>query len=215
MRGVKVVSFDVDGTLVDRRFCDLVWERGVPGLYARKEGLDLERAREYVLGEYRKVGERRLEWYDIRYWFRRLGLGEEWRELLRDYEREIVLYPEVPGVLENLSGEYPLVVTSNSAREFLDVELREIGRCFARVFSATSDFGRVKKTASVYRRVCEALNVEPREMAHVGDHRNFDSLVPRRLGVQAFYLDRRGRETGKFVVHDLREFESRLTDATR
>ncbi len=48
-------------------------------------------------------------------------------------------------------------------------------------------------------------------MVHVGDHYEFDYLIPRALGIQAFYLDRSARREGDFVLWDLRDIENRLS----
>src|SRR4030066_494040 len=72
---VKVVSFDVEGTLVTPDFSYAVWFEAIPQRYAEKNGINLELARKAVEEEYRKVGDQRLEWYDVRYWFDKLGLG--------------------------------------------------------------------------------------------------------------------------------------------
>jgi putative hydrolase of the HAD superfamily len=68
----------------------------------------------------------------------------------------------------------------------------------------------VKKTAEFYQQVCDILNVDPQEIVHVGDHYDFDYLVPRRLGMQAFYLDRSGERVGEFVLHNLKDLEGRF-----
>jgi hypothetical protein len=46
----------------------------------------------------------------------------------------------------------------------------------------------------------------------VGDHYEFDYLVPRRLGIDAFFLDRLDKQRGEFVIKDLRELEKRILD---
>ena len=65
----RIISFDMDGTLIASEFTDWVWGHGIPTLYAEKMGLPFERAKEAVEKEYKKVGEGALEWYDIKYWF--------------------------------------------------------------------------------------------------------------------------------------------------
>jgi putative hydrolase of the HAD superfamily len=103
-------------------------------------------------------------------------------------------------------------LTSNAGREFIEIEMEATGldKYFDRIFSATSDFRVVKKTGEFYQQICHILNVDPQEIVHVGDHYDFDYLVPRRLGIQAFYLDRSGERTGEFILHNLRDLEERI-----
>jgi len=54
------------------------------------------------------------------------------------------------------------------------------------------------------------LVVDPGEMVHVGDHYEFDYLVPRALGIQAFFLDRSKQRKGDLVLWDLGGLDQRL-----
>jgi HAD superfamily hydrolase (TIGR01549 family) len=208
----KIISFDMDGTLVDPEFTDWVWSHGIPSLYAEKVGLPFEAAKAFVEGEYRKVGEGAIEWYDIKYWFRFFQLEMGWQVLMERYVDKINIYPDVNHLLDRLKDHFILVLTSNAGREFIDVELKAtgLGRYFDRIFSATSDFGEVKKTIGFYHRICQILGASPQEIVHVGDHYEFDYLVPRALGIRAFYLDRSGEQRGDFIISDLRDLEKGL-----
>ena len=209
---ISTVSFDMNGTITQGRFVDLVWGEGVPTLYARSRGIPVDKAKELVFREYAELGEQRTDWYDIRYWFKRFGLGEDWTGLLMSFRSEVAPFPEAVEVLEQMGKEYRLVVTSNASRDFMDIELAAAGLdgYFSSLFSCTSDFGEVKKTPEVYARVCRALSISPDEMAHVGDHPLFDYTAPSQLGIRAFHLDRNGAVDGDFVVRDLKEFMSRI-----
>ena len=202
----------MNGTLTEDRFTALVWGEGIPRLYSQKEKMPLAKAKEYVFREYEKIGEERKEWYDIKYWFDFFGLGKDWRGLLKSFEHEIKPFPEVPLVLERLSQAHKLIVTTNASKEFFDIELEAAGLkgYFASIFSSTSDFGEVKKTPGIYLKICQSLGIKPEEMAHLGDHRLFDFVVPSSLGVRAFYLDREGKEKGDFIVRNLSEFYDKL-----
>ena len=202
----RYLSFDLDGTLVDLAFTDLVWHQGVPELYAQRRGIDLAQARELVLQEYRSVGDRALEWYDIAYWFRHLDLPGGWKDLLERYASQVRVYPEVHEVLNQLREHYSLIVLSNAAREFIDVEMNQSGltEYFDLVVSATSDFGLVKKSPAFYQRICKLLGVGPHELMHVGDHWEFDYQIPRGMGIAAFYISRGGDRSGPDVIRDLR-----------
>ncbi len=210
MAGIEVVSFDMEGTLIDNSYSNLIWETDIPRLYGEKHGLDMEGARAKVLGEYAQVGEDRPEWYDIDYWFKRLGLDDDWRELLRQREDACRVYSEVPRVLERMSGEYTLIVSSNTIREFLEVQLTKLPDVFTKVYSAPTDLKTLKKTESFYGRICKEMGVNPSSMAHVGDSFKFDYEEPRKLGIYSFFLDRQGRSSGEHTVCDLDEFEEKL-----
>jgi putative hydrolase of the HAD superfamily len=202
----------MDGTLVDPEYTDWVWLHGIPTLYAEKGGLSFEEAKHFVVEEYLKVGEGAIEWYDIKYWFKFFKLEQNWKDLMERYVDKIDIYPDINPLLARLRGRFPLVLTSNAGREFIDVEMEATGlrKYFNQIFSATSDFRMVKKTIDFYCRICEILKVEPREVVHVGDHYEFDYLVPRSLGIHAFYLDRSGERNGEFVLRDLRNLEEKL-----
>jgi len=213
---IKIVSFDLDGTLVDNSFTDSIWFEGLPQFYAERKGMTLDEAKGYLKGEYDKVGMERLEWYDIKYWFNKYVGHQGWKSLFDRVKSRVRLYPEVLTVLRELKDSgYQLIIVSNSAREFLDLELEETGIVpyFNRVFSSTSDFKEVKKTSHFYAKICTALHVLPYRIAHVGDNWNFDFQAPRRLGITAFYLDRSGQQTGEYVIHSLAELIERLKEA--
>ncbi|MGC8849348.1 MAG: HAD family hydrolase [Candidatus Bathyarchaeia archaeon] len=220
---VRVVSFDMDGTLVDYSFIDAVWFEGVPRLYAEKWGLSMEDARENVTREYDRVGEDRPEWYDIKYWLNRFGLNEDWRRLLEKYTGRIRTYDDVFETLRDLGRRYLLVLNSNSPREFLDLELEHsgLGGFFHRVFSSTSDFHQVRKTGEYYFKICGLLGISPREMVHVGDNLKFDFQIPREVGIFAVYLDREGRyhknniRGDLVVINSLRELDRILEGLDR
>jgi len=208
-----MVSFDLDGTITDISFVDSVWLEGIPRLFVSKNRVSLEDAKRQVMGEYAKVGRERLEWYDLRYWIERLDLDVSPEELLNSFQHKTKIYPEVVEVLEGFSCRgLRLVIVSNARREFIDLELEKthIAHYFERVFSSTSDFGLVKKTVGLYKKVCEICSVSPNEMIHVGDDRCFDFDVPTRLGIRSFYLDRTTRQSGESVVHSLKELNEKL-----
>jgi putative hydrolase of the HAD superfamily len=208
----KYISFDMDGTLIDPEFTDWVWGQGIPSLYAEKAGLPFEAAKSFVVKEYQKVGEGAIEWYDIKYWFGLFQLEGSWRDLMMQFVDKIKVYPDVNHTLDRLKEKFPLILTSNAGREFIQIEMEATGldQYFDRIFSATSDFGVVKKTTEFYQQVCQILETNPQKIIHVGDHYDFDYLVPQRLGIHAFYLDRSGKREGEYVLRNLRELEEKL-----
>ena len=211
-RMTKVVSFDLDGTLIDWTFSESLWYEGISKLYAQRWGLSSGEARREVTRRYDGVGMERLEWYDIKYWWKEFELGGSWTDLVEQCRSKVRAYPEVHEVLEGLHRRFKLMVITNGVRELAEVEIEQAGlkHYFDQMFSATSDFGLVKKTGEFYSDILKAVGISPAEMVHVGDNWVFDYLAPREASIRAFFLDRDGKQSGEFVVRNLREFSRQL-----
>ena len=207
----KVVSFDLDGTLVDGLYGDMVWNHGLPEVFAGRYGVSVEEAKALTRKEYETVGDGRLEWYDIEYWLDRFDLPVSSAELLNRYESYIKLLPFAREVLEALQEKYILVIASNAARIFVEKEISyaDIGRHFTTIVSATSDYRIVKKGDPFYRKLLEHLGVSPHEIVHVGDHKIFDFEAPSHLGIESYHLCADGNGNGR-VISDLRALLRKL-----
>lgn len=215
MNSPRIISFDLDGTITDAAFVDSVWLEGIPRIYALKKGISFEDAKADVKLQYDKVGRERLDWYDLRYWTKKFELDVSPQGLLSRYVDRIRTFPEVLATLKNIQDKgLKQIIVSNARREFVDLEIErtDIGCYFESVFSSTSDFGLVKKSVKVFRKVCSICGIPPQEMVHVGDDRVFDYEVPRKLGIRAFYLDRTGQFKGETFVHNLKELNKKLAN---
>jgi putative hydrolase of the HAD superfamily len=212
-RKITIISFDVDGTLVNYDFVNSVWFEEIPKLVAEKEGISFNEALRKVKAAYNEVTEEKMEWYDIKYWVNRFELKINWKKLLDKVKWKIKVYPEVLPTLEKLSKNYKLVINSNSPREFLDLELKEtnLTKFFFKIFSSTSDFNQVRKSEDYYAKICFILSVKPENMLHIGDNWKFDFEVPSRIGIKTLFLDRSKVKNGKFIIHNL----SQIGDAIK
>ncbi|HPP06773.1 MAG TPA: HAD family hydrolase [Syntrophorhabdaceae bacterium] len=197
----KIISFDLDGTLVSARFGDMVWNHGIPIEYAKKYSLDFDDARKIVINEYKTLGDEDLLWYDIEYWLKRFNLSVSSEELLKRYEDYIVPAKNAKEVLERLEERYTLIVASNAARIFVEKELTHTGLAsfFKRIISATSDFGMVKKGEDFYKRLCSELNADVDDFIHIGDHPVFDYMAPISLGIKAYLF--KGQDPSFSIYH--------------
>jgi putative hydrolase of the HAD superfamily len=209
---VRIVSFDLDGTLVTSGFADAVWLEGLPALYAKTHDVPLDEAKRVLFAQYDIIGDQRLEWYDPAYWFSLYNLPGDWRRLLHDHRGRIEVFPDATATLPRLAQQYPLVICSNAKREFVAIELEELRLApfFSHIFSSTSDFHTVKKVPDFYSMVCSRLGVAPHEVLHVGDSRPYDYASAKDAGLSALYLDRSMKETGPSVIHTLFEVEAWL-----
>lgn len=201
---IKVVSFDVEGTMVTTDFSYAIWFEMIPQRYAERWGLSFDQATQKIKQEYDSLGDQNIDWYDVQYWFTRFDLGRA-DIAMEGLQSRVRYYPETREVLKKLDGVYKLNVASGSPRPFLRHLLRDTEHHFSSIFSSTSDFQQVK-TAEFYRNMCRRLQVEPEQVVHVGDHLQFDCLEPASIGIRAFYLDREGKSGDPAAVRDLAEF---------
>ncbi len=208
MNQVKVISFDAEGTLVTPDFSQAIWHEAIPALYAQKHGLDLVQAKESIIEKYDKVGDQKLEWYDIRYWFDLLDLGAP-EPIIQSCIDRAHYYAEVDEVLSSLKGEYVLLVASGTPIELLHYLLRDIKFHFSRVFSSISHYRQIK-TPEFYLSICQEIGVMPDEVVHVGDSFQLDFLVPKEVGIHAYYLDRSGKNHEGSLA-DLTQLRSHLS----
>jgi HAD superfamily hydrolase (TIGR01549 family) len=197
----KVVSFDLDGTLVNAVYGNLVWLEGVPERYALKHRLTIEEAKRIVKEQYNSIGESNLLWYNLPYWIERFELDISVHELLDQYESNIQLEPHVADIMRILKQNYSLVIASNAARIFVEKELRYTGMFdwFDHIFSATTDFSMVKGNEAFFLAMCGIVGVAPSEVIHIGDHEIFDYEVPQKVGISAYHYSPGGQSHGKTI----------------
>lgn len=216
----KVISFDLDGTLVDGKYGDLVWNHGIPEEYGRQYSVPFEEARGMIRREYEAVGDGDITWYDIEVWLQRFNLSVSAEELLDRYASHIELLPHARTVLESLKDRYTLVVASNAARIFVEKETSVAGLTgyFSHIISATTDYLTIKKEETFFRKLLDTVGVSPEEMVHIGDHVVYDYEVPSRLGIESYHFTQepsamfcQQEETnGHRVIRSLKELLDRL-----
>ena len=208
MKQIELISFDAEGTVVTPDFSQAIWHEAIPALYAQKQGFDLAQAKRRIADEYSRIGDQRLEWYDIEYWFSYLGLCSS-ESMIQGCLDKIGYYPEVTEVLSSLASEYNLIVASGTPLELLNCLLRDIKPYFVRIFSSVSHY-RQLKNPDFYTKICEEMSVKPSRVIHVGDSWQFDFLNARQAGMNALYLDRSGRDHQE-SLSDLSQLKQLLT----
>jgi HAD superfamily hydrolase (TIGR01549 family) len=191
MKQVELISFDAEGTLVTPDFSETIWHEAIPALYAQKQGLDFAQAKRRIVAEYSRIGDQRLEWYDIEYWFDYLDLGSS-EPVIQSCLNKIRYYPEAIDVISSLASEYKLIVASGTPFELLHLLLQDMKPYFVRVFSSVSHYKQLK-SPDFYLKICEEMGVKPSHVIHVGDSWQFDFLNAQQAGINAFYIDRSGR----------------------
>lgn len=188
LNGIKAVVFDVFGTMAE------IGEKRRP--YARV--LDLLATQ----GRWR-------DWTDPgRIMTSNVGLAgvapmlgkslpaDELAEIELDLYAELAtihLFPEVAATLKALrDAGYKIGLCSNLAAPYaLPIKLLLPFQLDAYAWSF--EVGAAKPESEIFTKVCSDLGCEPGEVLMVGDTWEADFLGPRRIGMQALFLDRLGR----------------------
>jgi putative hydrolase of the HAD superfamily len=113
------------------------------------------------------------------------------------------LYPEVPGVLQELTPRFQLAVISNfDGRLRFILQHLGISKFFGRIF-VSSELGADKPDPEIYRRAVSLMKLHPNEVVHVGDDPQRDWEAATIAGLSLFRLDRKR--------NSLRDLEAILT----
>ncbi len=135
-RNIETVLLDMDGTLLDRHFDDHFWLEHVPKRWSSKYKVPVKLAREQLYALFRSQ-ERTLNWTDLDYWSKRLGLDIPLLKLEVDH-----LIAVHPGVIEFLSfcrgHDKKIWLVTNAHSKTLNIKMKKtrIGHWFDGTVSA-------------------------------------------------------------------------------
>jgi len=127
-RDITHVLLDMDGTLLDKYFDDYFWEHLVPEKYADKHGMSFGSAKEELLQTY-KLHEETLNWTDIDFWSRELGL--DILALKEQIRHLIEVHPHVEAFLRVMRERQKQVyIATNAHDKVLDLKMQktELGK---------------------------------------------------------------------------------------
>ncbi|MGH7254825.1 MAG: HAD family hydrolase [Nitrospirales bacterium] len=162
------VLLDMDGTLLDRHFDNFFFEEELPRRYAALHGLDVAEATQRLLALYRAV-EGELNWTDLHYWTRILGLDVV--ALHKEFEHLITFHPDAMAFLEYLRthGKRVFLVT-NAHEAGLAIKLARTGldRHVDRIVSAF-EIGCLKMRPEFWPTCQHLIGFEPSRSLYVDD----------------------------------------------
>ncbi|MEM4312256.1 MAG: HAD family hydrolase [Nitrososphaerales archaeon] len=202
---IKVISFDLDGTLVRKEFTDDFWLYAIPKKYAELKNLSFEEAKALILKMYEEVGQEDLRWYIPNYWIKYLGLKDNIESLAELVKGESIYYDDVKETLKVLSKSFRLVIVTSNPRDFLEFKIKAIKSYITESFSCIDDLKSPRKNRDFYLLVCSKLDLKPEELAHVGDDPLYDYILPRSLGINSFLIDRNLNRSNNDRINSLLE----------
>ncbi|WP_335938685.1 HAD family hydrolase [Streptomyces sp. PTD5-9] len=205
---IRAVLWDIDDTIFDYSGADragmraLLEQEGLPDGYGSVEQalaawrtLTAVHWARFAAGETDFPGQRRDR---VREFLSRAlddAEADEWfGRHVTHYEAAWALFPDVLPVLDRLAGGFRHAVLSNSSLQHQDRKLRALGvrDRFEAVVCAV-ELGVSKPEAGAFHAACEALALEPGEVAYVGDEPDIDAGGAIAAGLAGIWLDRRER----------------------
>ena len=162
------VLLDMDGTLLDKYFDDYFWEHLVPEKYADKHGMSFGSAKEELLQIY-KLHEETLNWTDVEFWSKELGL--DIMALKEQIRHLIEVHPHVEDFLTLMKRRGKKVfIATNAHDRVLALKLRktEIGRHLTGTVTS-AEMGYPKEHQEFWHRVQEKLGFASEAALFVDD----------------------------------------------
>lgn len=190
---IRVVSLDLDGTLIPNEFVDEFWNHAIPLAYSIKHEIPYKDARKFVLEDYDRIGMGDMRWYIPWFWLKRFGIDIGFGELTSLAGIEPRPYDDALEFLKSIKGRVKVVVSTIVPLSLAFFELKYLKDYVEEVYSAISDTGRYEKDERFYRLLLCSLSVKGKEVLHIGDDYKFDYLMPRKAGLNAEYIDERGK----------------------
>jgi HAD superfamily hydrolase (TIGR01549 family) len=209
MRDIKIISFDLEGTLTSLDFTIGVYYEGIPTLISERDHISLEVARTTVENEYKVADHKRSDFYDINYWSKVFKLTD-YQPLLEKYANRVKCFEDVEPALTRLKEDYQFIISTNASREFLQYLLKGLEDFSFRVFSSISDYQMIK-CPEFYAKISQEMGVRPGEIVHIGDSWEFDIEAAQRAGLKTFYLNRSQTSEGANLLSSLTDLKSKLS----
>lgn len=203
---MKVVSFDLDGTIFKKGLDDIFWNRLIPELVSREKDISMDEALRYVLNEYDSVGQDDIRWYVPEYWFSRFGLAaallDHLLNIMEEHYYSNGMYDDV-SLLAEICKRYRVIISTCNppamAERKLSIIKKRSNVSINALFSSISC--NMLKSAEFYNMVCRVLNVSAESVLHVGDDVIQDLKIPRSIGMQAILMDRECKRINSSSSH--------------
>lgn len=166
---IDFALLDMDGTLLDRYFDDYFWKEFVPKRYAEENGVSYEQARKKLLAAF-KAEEKTLNWTNLDYWSKRLGLDiAAMKEEIRDQVR---IHPGVELFLQFLRDEKKeVILVTNAHPKTVKIKLEKTPLLpYFHTVLCSSDIGLPKEEVGFWREAEGVLDFDKERSLLIDDN---------------------------------------------
>lgn len=164
----NTLLLDMDGTVLDLAFDNYFWRELVPGVYADREDISEDQAREKIFDLY-AGREGTLEWYCLEFWADQLEL--DLVELKHSAKDRIRFLPGATDFLDAVKqGDKRLVLVTNAHQHALDLKKQVTGLDhWFDEFVCSHDFGVPKEHQSFWQQLEKHLGFEREHTMFIDD----------------------------------------------
>lgn len=197
---IKVLSFDLDDTLwpcfpTILRAEELLYQwlaDHVPAITQSYDIYQLRDKRRFLFDEYPDLAYdlTRLRLKSFEMLTEEFELADDWIqpafEIFYEARQQVTLFDDVKPVLDELKKDFQLVSLTNGNA---DTVKTGIDHWFDFSLNSAS-VGTLKSEPDIYRQVQKLANIEPRQMAHIGDDPLHDISGAKTAGAHAIWINR-------------------------
>ncbi len=201
---IDSVLLDMDGTLLDKHFDDYFWEELVPEKYSGLKQIPLEEAKRQLYAAYR-AEEKTLNWTDIDYWSRRLGLDIV--ALKESISRRVQVHPGVEPFLQFLQWEKKqTVLVTNAHPKTVQIKLAQTTLIpYFNTILCSSDIGLPKEEVHFWRGAQRVLQFDKERSLFIDDNEDV-LLAAHAFGIK--YLLFKAHASSRVPRDDSKNFPS-------
>ena len=193
---IKLISFDLQGTISNSNFSDTFWLKILPEKYSKHYNIGIQEAKDNLKNFFKEVGKYDFKYYDEKYWENLLNFNTK-------YELEKIDKPKLDlKILDFISkSKIPCVIFSTTTHTFIDFELGEYQALFKTCISTLEDFHIAGKPAIAFKKLATMFKIDPQEILHIGDNLEMDIKNPQTAGCKTLlYEDNLYKKLTKFLL---------------